>query len=744
MAEIGHSLLKYETNVDQTGTTWKEDANHKMPASDFEAGETYFVRICAMTGSTTSNNSLDEFEVEAVGASIAASKSIHESRRSGGAQGHQFYWIGEVTMGSPASDIQFRFRASAAGQTARVKCIYGVALKTSDLGASNYKFASLVPSPSGDAPNSLTDGAEITLPDDTSQWYVFASSHWTADEVGSDMEMLLDFAGTDGDSVILETENTSEEYTFGYERAVVNGSGGKTFKVEYKAENASTHDCDYTAIGAINMDAFLVGFAEEDTSDTSISSAATWTTLSEFLDKIVGDGTRNYCVLGGSLMDVAESAKRHESGIEYQRGSGGWNTAAGMDDADELVGHGNGDQHGMYYAAELTDIADTESIDFRLRGREHSDVTPAPVAILGSICCFSWELAASGPIDDSISEDLALTGAFGIEVTVDESISGALALSESASMVATVAEAISEALTLEDTIAAQATIGESITEALGVGDSMGSGGSVDESMTGDVQLDVTVAAIATAFGSIAEALELGEAWAAEAILAVDLDGDLELADTFAIEQLLEDAIAEDLELAATFGEAVNVLASLSEDISFGETVAAVVTVAASIGESVTLGATISELVTVLEDLSGTLELGDTFGIEQIVEDSIDGELAQTGVFSILATIAGSILADVDLSDVIAASATISESISGDLEFGATFAPTVTAGSVPVAIGAISVAAAVTGAVAAQSATDATSLEADPATLGELDTETGTEGTIANDSSTDGSVISEYE
>ncbi len=693
MPEIGHSIANHVGNIDVTGTSWSSDANVRLPSTDMDAGEKYMVFAQAVHGSTSGNNNNDELQIEFNGAGIASSLSNHESRRSGGAQGHPYGWLGELTQpGGGAVNIQMQHK-SVASNTHRIKSARLLALKVGDLTSDQYKFASTTPS--GDASTTFTAGASITLPSDTDKWLVLYCTHWLSDEVASDMKMRLDVDGANSDEYIIESEATDEEYCIAWGTVHTNG-GSDVLTVEYAAENSSTHDCDYTAIVAINLTAFLAGGGSEDTGDTNISTTTgTWTTVSQFDDIITGDGTRNYCAIGGALIDAAESAKRHEHGIEYRRDSGSWATLDSMDGNVEAVGHGSGDQWGVIMLDEITDLADTELLDLRIQAAEHSDVTPNPVAIQGWGAAFSWELAGGTTYDDAVSEPQVWSDTYDATVTVNAGVVESMTVNDAVTAAAAVAAAISESLIAGETLVANASVAAAITESFIADDSEGINNTVPGDVAETAVLTDTQQAIASAAAAVAEALTIGETWAAQVVASAAVTETFDLSDALTGESAAE--VDETTDLQAQFTAAASVIAATSDTATLQDAITALATVFAAVGENAQFDGSYEGLLVLSREISDTITVGDST--------------------TAIATLIGAILADIDLAATYAASAVASAVISDEIAINVTFAATVVvaAGSLDQLVGSVAVIAALSGQIATTPAETAT-----PSTKGAVD------------------------
>ncbi len=598
MAELGHAIVKVESNVDHTGDTdWHSPSSLKIPAGSLAGSTKYLVVVKALTGSASGNNNNDEFDLYHDGAEVEKSHQLHESRRSGGAQAHAYFWVGEITTPATAVDIQFRMKVEDASDTCRVKCFYAMALAVDTLSASHYKFQKTTPA--GDAPTSWTGGATVTLPDDTDEWAVFYCAHFVSDQAASDTKLHLDIDGTDQDDVIQETEDSDEEYLYGFVDAHANVSSD-VLTVEYAVENANTHDCDYTAIAAINMSAFKVGIAKSDTSDTSITSGGTWTTVSQWDDQLVGDGTHNFMVLGAGLCDQAESAKRMEFGVRYRRGAGSWETAANYIDSIELVSHGSGDQSPWVAFGEVTNIADSDSVDFALEAREHSDVTPNPVYIRGTLIAFTWELAAgvtnetgavSAGAESGASFDaqagaagaISAPGEAGVSftglVSALAAFSGGGQAAQTFAGTAGAVASISAGAEAGHSVNAQAAAVASIVAGAEAGQVDGGTAAAAATLAAGATGDAVLDTIAQAAAALTVGAQAGESWAAQAEALASMAAGAEAGATIDATKVVVAALSAGTEAGAQFAAAA---AALGDMVAGGNAGAAVVAVAATL------------------------------------------------------------------------------------------------------------------------------------------------------------------
>jgi hypothetical protein len=255
----GANLIHFAKTVrqaySQTAASDTEETNYtitwaELSAAGFQNGDTAIV-ICHAKQRSNNNAGYSNFKIRsgADWASCAtwdyAFQSIESAQTSGG---HQFGWIGEVTL-TANHNVYFSSYSNSTYTNTTADFSFLI-FKKSQLG-SNVLVNSLTHT--GDAPTTLTDGASITL--GAGNWLIFGYSAWLDDSTSANAWMEIhvnsSWVATSG----VQGEDTANTFLLNATAYVPNVSAGTTAKIAYRTGTASTHDCVRTRIVAINADA---------------------------------------------------------------------------------------------------------------------------------------------------------------------------------------------------------------------------------------------------------------------------------------------------------------------------------------------------------------------------------------------------------------------------------------------------------------------------------------------------------
>ena len=257
-----------------TSTSAEEETNYTVSWSDlttagFANGDAVAI-IVKVRFRNSSGNNYTSCEVS-VGSSFAGASILTNtlSDREGASttRNSPYLALGTDTL---ATNDNIYFRKWVNTGTGRYDDFDIWVIKTADLGA-NYQVATS--NPSGNAPTSDTDGASLSLA--AGNWWCFAMSQWLDDSTTADARMWIDVGGTDVAEVRYEGEDTANTMNLGTEAFVALGST-TTVKIQYASDTTNTHDCEWTALHALNLDAFADSWGHFDNSTTSPAATATW------------------------------------------------------------------------------------------------------------------------------------------------------------------------------------------------------------------------------------------------------------------------------------------------------------------------------------------------------------------------------------------------------------------------------------------------------------------------------------
>jgi hypothetical protein len=161
-------------------------------------------------------------------------------------------------------NFYFALRTDVAG-TANVEDFCFWVMKLDGLAVDDFRYAENAPS--GDAPDTATDGASVTLPaSGGDDWLILGEVYWLVDSITNDLASQLSLDGVVRMTQQAEAEDTAENFgrlMIGYLAAAANSA---VCKVQYLDPGTGTNDVTRTAIFALRMEAFKdhVGNMDQD------------------------------------------------------------------------------------------------------------------------------------------------------------------------------------------------------------------------------------------------------------------------------------------------------------------------------------------------------------------------------------------------------------------------------------------------------------------------------------------------
>ena len=406
------------TERSTASTSAAEETNYTVSWSDlttagFANGDAVAIIVkCRFRGSTAAVHVRSEVSV---GSSFAGAtnlpNTLSDREPSSTSRNSPYMALGTETL---ATNDNIYFRKWVSSGTAYYDDFDIWVIKTADLG-SNYQVATS--NPSGNAPASDTDGASLSLP--AGNWWCFAMSQWLDDDAIGDARMLIDVGGTDVAEVRYEGEDTANTINLGTEAFVALGST-TTVKIQYAVDVANSHDCEWTALHALNLDAFADSWGSFTNSTTSPAATATWYEYegnNSFTLSATGDvmalgfyTSRNGNAVGSSINRVTLDGSAWPNA--------NWCNVAGLDNGTSTslrapnftVGYGNKTAGTYDFAFEYNEDASTGATTDVIDER--------------SACIFSLELASSisaaitGTATASITEADVVAGGKTIIITL--------------------------------------------------------------------------------------------------------------------------------------------------------------------------------------------------------------------------------------------------------------------------------------------------------------------------------------
>lgn len=380
------SFVKATNAVEsRTASTEGEITNYTINWSDltgagFVAGDEVIIITKCSVGGSSATGLNGQFRVSR-GTTFAGrttwtdSASIHEPVSTTSGVGHVHLWVKKHTLVT-SENIYFSLQ-SASTNTARVDDFACWVLSLSALSANDWRYAETTPS--GDASTTYTDGASITLPGNMhSSWLVFGCAHWLIDSTTADVLQKLVIGGVDFAEVDYEGENTSEEYTVGNVALIKGVHSDTTAKLQYRADTATTHDCNRTAVFALRLEAFSC-VAYDDSKAT-----ITQTAVDTYADRVtVGfhqkhATAKSIITIGAAVFTTGDAAKQsygrfRADGADFP--SATW-------DRTSYANNGTADKKNPLWLAIGTSKAQGH-YDLSLQVAEDNDISPNPTSTYG-------------------------------------------------------------------------------------------------------------------------------------------------------------------------------------------------------------------------------------------------------------------------------------------------------------------------------------------------------------------------
>jgi hypothetical protein len=260
-----------------------------------------------------------------------------------------------------------------------------IILNLSSLDSAFWEYAETAPS--GDAPTSLTDGAQVTL--GIGNWLILACTHWLSDSTSADAVMAIGDGTTDFEEVKTDADSTSEEYVLMTAHYEAIASGTKTFSARYRSDSANTHDCNYTAIFALDLNAFD-DWSHADLSSSVDPSGTTYVesgSIAAHPATVTGD----HMIIGWQR-PVSYATSNNRPGARLQVANSDWPIASLW--AGGYCDNSSQTRHSMLCAGIASLTAGTHLIDYDV----NENGTAVDTAFnAGHLIAFSMELAGAAP-----------------------------------------------------------------------------------------------------------------------------------------------------------------------------------------------------------------------------------------------------------------------------------------------------------------------------------------------------------
>lgn len=404
------SLVKATNAVESiTGATETEVANYTIAWSDltgagFSAGDDVIIIVKTCIGGSATTGVVANFRVSR-GTTFAGrmawtdSYGLHEPNSTTSGVGHVYTWVKRHTL-VVNENIYFSLQ-STAGNTARSDDFACWVLSLSALSPDDWRYAETTPS--GNASTTYTDGASVTLPGKMhSSWLVFGSAHWLIDSTTADVLQKLVINGVDFSEVDYEGESTAEEYTVGNLALAKGIHSDTTAKIQYRADTATTHDCNRTAVFALRLEAFA-SVAYDDSATTITQSV-----VDTYADRVtVGfhqkhASSKSVIAIGGAVFTTGDAAKQsygrfRADGADFPSAS--W-------DRTSYTNNGTADKKNPLWLAIGTGKAQGH-YDMSLQIAEDNDVSPNPTSTYGVLAVLVPERRSGAIIDQPAARAMA-------------------------------------------------------------------------------------------------------------------------------------------------------------------------------------------------------------------------------------------------------------------------------------------------------------------------------------------------
>ena len=418
MAQLTHFVKQDFTARSRTVSVYTEETNYTVSWADltgagFAAGDE--VGVILSLRSRASTNTTHAWIAPLRGSTFAGAAQYADSQRIESAataadSGHAFLGLGQFAL-AENDNLYIATRADSTATVTNDDFTIFI-FKVSDLGSANFQYA--VTTPSGDASTSPTDGASVTLP--AGDWLIFASTEWLDDSTTADAFMTILVGGSEVQRVSVQGEDTANVFNLGAMVYAPGLSADTVAKIQYWVGTGTTHDCDFTTVLAIRLDAFRNKWGVHSTNTITHTALGTY-------QECAGNGAFSPDVTGPVLAlcfpkhVYSEAGKRPYGRIQV--GGADW-PAAGVGRTGVCV-NGPAAAHQAPFLAGYGSLTQGNSYDFDFDVAEDADINPNYSCTQQDAVIFSLELASGGgqTYTDTVSLDALLQAALSRSTSLD-------------------------------------------------------------------------------------------------------------------------------------------------------------------------------------------------------------------------------------------------------------------------------------------------------------------------------------
>ncbi len=392
MGELTHATRVEEQRRLVNTNSFTNFANCNILAADLEDATEYLLIVsCLLMGADTARNDF-HFRLHD-GSVIGDSTARIEPRNSSSIFGEMYFYMDRYTTPATAAQINFQGHTDGTSTTQRCISFYAVAIKISDLKATDFEDAENTTNLSGLTDTAWTEGIDITIGDGESDWMVFGYGRVLVDTDGVQIRMRLTDDGTMvGEEIHLEGEDSVEIKHMGF-MWVLKGIPSSDINLEFQTDigTSGLMDIDRCMLFALRLNQFEDYLSDHDTTDTNITATDTdFGTISVSHVTRTGGNSRDWMIFGGSVITTGDDIKAFRHHIKDS------STIIIGDSPDVATGlrqnHAGGEDRvpNIRFGPNAA-VTHGTSFTANIKNQEDNDVTPQPVIVDQHMAWFTWQ-----------------------------------------------------------------------------------------------------------------------------------------------------------------------------------------------------------------------------------------------------------------------------------------------------------------------------------------------------------------